>query len=121
MTEIVAGTIASSDEAPTTAASTMPAGRVRTARCEIRSVARNGATAQAAGTVSRNTRHSPRCRRLSPSHASGEGPPKALTDRNVLATPPTLNRFSVATRQWQRPGIGRWVTPVLHCEQNYGD
>jgi len=89
-----------------TGASTMPAGRVRTARCEIRSVARDGATAQAAGRVSRSTRHSPRCR------PSREAPPKALADRNGLATPATRNRFSVAARQWQRSGIGRWVPRV---------
>ena len=86
---------------PRVSALPMPAGRVRTARCEIRSVARDGATAQAAGTASPNTRHSPRCRRLSPSHAGGDGPPKALADRNGLATPATVNQFSAAARQWQ--------------------
>jgi hypothetical protein len=81
---------------------------------EIRSVARDGATAQAAGTISRNTRHSARCQRLSGSHASGEGQPKALAHRNGLATPVTVNQFSVAARQQQRDLASEGGSRTLH-------
>ena len=44
-----------------------------------------------------------------------DGPLKALADRNGLATPATVNQFSVAARQWQLKVATRTPSGLHHC------